>query len=246
MDYTRLKRDARFWGVEAGKLLLLAAVCGWLFFGKVIYGLPVLILSPLLIRRDARLYLEKKRRTLEGEFGELVTLLSGQLTAGYSLEQGLLRAVEDFERQAQRDKVLSEELHRMTAGISVNRPVEELLREFGRRSGLGSVRDLAELTATAKLHGGDMVELMLGTVRQLSDQKNLALELKTVQAAKRFEALIMLAMPAGMLVYLKLTNAAYISSLYELAYGRVLMAGALAATAGCGLWIDRILKPPEG
>ena len=87
-----------------------------------------------------------------------------------------------------------------------------------------------------------MIALIDRAVRGISDKQNIALELATVQAAKRFESLIMLLMPACILLYMRLTNAEYIRPLYTLPAGRIVMAAALLMTMLSGIWMDFILK----
>ena len=242
MNYTKMKPEPWFYPAEVCKLLLLSVLCGYLFFDAWYAGLFLLPAAFVLARQDVKKHREKQLKKLEGEFRNVMVLLLGQLNAGYSLEQSIFRTTEDYGRECRRQGPMYAELVAMTRGIAMNQKAEALLTDFGRRSGIADARELADLIALSKLHGGDMIALIDRTVRGISDKQNIALELATVQAAKRFESLIMLLMPACILLYMRLTNAEYIRPLYTLPAGRIVMAAALLMTMLSGIWMDFILK----
>ena len=245
MDYGRVKPDRFFWMAEGGKLLGLAAVLGILFYDAWYAGTFVLLLAPFLIRQDVEKYRKNVRRGLRDEFRDVIMLLAGNINAGYSLEHALIRADEDYARLAKDKSYMKAELDNMVHGLQMNRKAEELLRDFGKRSGIRIVRDFADLLAQAKTYGGNTIRLIEKTAHYLDDKHGTELEIMSAQAGKRFESAVMLFMPAYILAYMKLTNGEYLRPLYEQPMGRVIMTAGLLAMFAAGFWMHTIIYGAE-
>ncbi len=240
-----MKGNVRFFAAEAGKLLLLALLTGYLFYDSVLAGLFLLVFSPLLVKRDLRKHKEKERLLLRGEFQDVIALLSGNLNAGYSLEQAVFRGTEEYGRLCAKKGLLYRELSAVCYGIKMNGRVEELFLDFAKRSGVEEIRDFAELLAMAKVHGGDMQSLIAKTAMHISEKHNMELSLQTAQAAKKLESRIMLAVPLFMVAYMRLTNGDYVTPLYGTVAGRIVMSVALVVIIASAAWMERITKLEE-
>ena len=62
-------------------------------------------------------------------------VLASFLSAGYSLENSLSLSVKELEGLYGKTGMITEEFSYMEAGVRMNRPVELLLADMGRRSG---------------------------------------------------------------------------------------------------------------
>ena len=91
MDYRVYRADIRFWMIV---ILLSCAVggsAGYLFFDAWWGCLLIPICIPVVQKRLRQGCLQKQTRQLETEFREVMTLVSGSISAGYSLENAFVQ-----------------------------------------------------------------------------------------------------------------------------------------------------------
>ena len=103
-------------------------------------------LYPIYKKKDLK---KKRLRQLTLQFKEAIQVLSSFLSAGYSLENGLFMSVRELEALYGKDAMITEEFERLAAGVRMNRPVEQLLAEFGERSGIQDVDHFAQVFGSA-------------------------------------------------------------------------------------------------
>lgn len=120
-----------------------AGLCAYTFYRSVLaflFLLPVAFLYPVYKKKD----LEKERiRRLTLQFKEGIMVLASFLSAGYSLENSLSLSVKELEGLYGKTGMITEEFSYMEAGVRMNRPVELLLADMGRRSGIQDVDQFA-------------------------------------------------------------------------------------------------------
>ena len=68
------------------------------------------------------------------------------------------------------------------------------------------------------------------------------MEIDTVIAAKRMEGTIMIAVPFGIMLMLRLINPSYIEVIYQTIAGRIWMTVCLVVIFLCKLWIEKIVR----
>lgn len=66
-------------------------------------------------------------------------------------------------------------------------------------------------------------------------------ELQVSMSGRIFEKNIMLCMPLGVLLYLRLANPGYVDSLYRIPAGNLLMTGVIAGMILCFFWTEKIM-----
>lgn len=91
MDYRVYRADIRFWMIV---ILLSCAVggsAGYLFFDAWWGCLLIPICIPVVQKRLRQGCLQKRTRQLKTEFREVMTLVSGSISAGYSLENAFVQ-----------------------------------------------------------------------------------------------------------------------------------------------------------
>ena len=97
------------------------------------------------------------------------------------------------------------------------------MRNLGDRSGIEDVENFAAVFYTAKRTGGDMNRIIQTSARMLGDKIDVRKEIETTLAAKKAEQMIMSLMPAGIILYLKLTSPGFLSVLYGNFFGMCAM-----------------------
>lgn len=187
-------------------------------------------------KRDARL----RRLTLE--FKECALLLAGALSTGYSIENAFTVSVQELCLLYGEEGLMFAEMKRMEAMIRINYPVEQVLMEFGERSGLEDVKNFAQVFVVAKRSGGQLGDILRNTAEVIRQKVQIQEEIKTLTAARQFEQKIMNMLPCGIIGYMNLTSPGFLDLMYETAIGKIVMTlcllVCLAAMAVAGKILD--------
>lgn len=205
------------------------------WFGMIVSVLIV----PVLWRRNKREMHRQKQAQMKEEFREVMVMVSGNLNAGYSLENAFIQV---YKTNASEYTVMSRELERMVNGLSYSARIEKLLLEMGKRWDIGEIVNFAKLIEAAKQYGGNIPQLIRQLTTNFADMQETEMEIQTVIAAKRLEGNIMILVPFGILLMLRLINPTYIQVIYETAGGRIWMTICLIVIFLCKLWIEKIVR----
>ena len=170
-----------------------------------------------------------------------IQVLSSFLSAGYSLENGLFMSVRELEALYGKDAMITEEFERLAAGVRMNRPVEQLLAEFGERSGIQDVDHFAQVFGMARRSGGELVEIIRQSAGVIRDKIQVQEEIQTMTAARIFEQKIMNGIPFGMILYIDFTSPGFFDIMYGTWMGRLIMTLCLAFYMGAVMLSGKIL-----
>ena len=198
-------------------------VVSYLFFDS---AYAVLFLIPTIFffyKRENRQKIEARKQKLMIEFKEMILSLVTSLNGGYALENAFEMSKKDMQLLYPNGTLIDKELETILRGVQLNKPIEELLADFGNRSGMEDIRNFAEVVTVAKRSGGNMISIIEKTVRNISDKIETEREITTMIAAKRLEQRIMSVMPFFILIYMRIMNGAYISVLYHNQMGILVM-----------------------
>ena len=236
--YTLSRREWVLYGAEG---ILLAAVLDYVFyrsFFAFILLMPLGFLYPIYKKKDLK---KKRLRQLTLQFKEAIQVLSSFLSAGYSLENGLFMSVRELEALYGKDAMITEEFERLAAGVRMNRPVEQLLAEFGERSGIQDVDHFAQVFGMARRSGGELVEIIRQSAGVIRDKIQVQEDIQTMTAARIFEQKIMNGIPFGMILYIDFTSPGFFDIMYGTWMGRLIMTLCLAFYMGAVMLSGKIL-----
>ncbi|RDV82349.1 type II secretion system F family protein [Ammonifex thiophilus] len=162
------------WGLMADeyRVLKLAALALALvlFLTGVLAKAWFLLLSLLLAKVPdwwLSVLADEKRRKMKREFLEVASKLSVALAAGLNIAPALEWAA----RGATSETPLRQELGRALDEVKANRPLNEVLEEFARRTGLLDARRLATLVVGAELYGRPVAGALKDAVRDASERR---------------------------------------------------------------------------
>ena len=110
----------------------------------------------------------------------------------------------------------------------MNLTLEQLLREFGEKSGVYQIQEFASVFGIAKRSGGNVSEVIRITVETIHTKVYLQEEISTQLSGKRMECNIMRLMPFFILWYIESSNHGYFDFLYHNITGICIMTGCLA------------------
>lgn len=227
MKHALYKPDISWYVSEAVKLISIAVATAYCFYASA-YGLLAAIpLVGYLYLRDYRECIERNKKQFMNDFRELLQVIDSNICAGRSLESSFMEAKKECCNRQDMGTVMQQEISGVVRGLKLNRSMEELLIEMGEKSEIDEIKSFAGLVSIAKLHGGNLSGLIRQFISNVSRKKLLEEELETMISAKKLEGLIMVVMPYAIVIYMRLTGAEYMATMYTTVVGRVVMTVAL-------------------
>ena len=207
---------------------------------KVFFALliPAMIRFSILCRR----FYEKKQKELEGEFRECIMSVATGLRAGYSVENSFEESIVDMRMMFGEKSRIVEELQKVCVGLKNNISLENLLGEFGERSGSVLIKEFADILTIASKSGGDMTEIIANTAECMEEQNRVISEIEVIVSGRKLEGKIMSLIPFLLAFYVQLTNPGYFDMFYKDVLGRVVMSVCLGTYLAAVFLIEKILE----
>ncbi len=240
MNYNIYRPDKNWVAIEVAKIMVLSILIGLIFYNSLSGAFVVAPAWIYIWKRDVSVHVENCKNKLRDEFKECMLQVSGNLNAGYSLENSFVQVIK--EKNISRSVYIMPELKRIAVGLSCNRRIEDMLMEFGERCRVEEIKEVANLIVMAKVHGGNIIHLIRQVAANLSERQTVELEINTLVAAKKLEGNIMVVMPFFIVVFMRITNPGYMTILYETILGRLIMTICLLFVLVAWIIINKIMK----
>lgn len=212
-------------------LLLLTGI-SWLYYDTF---LAVFFLSPLLIiwHRECRAARRKKEKEqFLKMFREWILFAGivfiGRIFCGKCICKIQKRAGTHVSKGWNH----VDELEEMIRKAGNNQRPEQLLEELAEKHPYEEVKSFVEVFCTARGSGGSLNGIIRKTSAQMAEIMDTRREIDTFLAAKIYEQRIMMVMPAGVLLYIRLGSGEFIADLYHNLAGICVMTGCLLVYLG--------------
>ncbi len=202
---------------------LIVAVVSYFFYRSVVIAL---LISPAVIfylkMKKDELCKQRKRR-LNLQFKDALKSINDSLQAGYSMENAFVEAYRDMVEYHGADSLIAKELAGIRSGIRNNMPVEDLMDDMGKRSGVEDIQDFAGILRVGKQSGGNLSTLFENSMLVMEEKIAVKEEIQTLISAKKLESRIMCIIPFGIIFYLDMTSKGYFDALYADMAGHIIM-----------------------
>ena len=175
------------------------------------------------------------------EFKDGMDSLVSALVAGYSMEHAMKEAEKDVLLMYGKPNYITKEFGDIAYQLSLHRPLDELLIDFGERSGVEDIMTFAQIYATARKSGGNLVQVMRRTASNIGEKIEIQRDIETMIAGKKMEANCMMIIPLLIIVYMDAFSPGFLSPLYDGLAGRLFMTGALIVYIFSIIWSRRIM-----
>jgi tight adherence protein B len=185
---------------------------------------------------------KKRRWQLMTEFKDAMDSMVSALVAGYSMENAVSEAYKDLKLMYEKDTPMLWELKNLKQKIRLQQPLDKLFLEFGRRSGVEDILTFAQIYATARKSGGNLVKVMKRTADNIGEKMEIQREIQTMAAGKRMESLCMMVIPLLIILYMQFFSPGFLDPVYTGAAGRLFMSGALIVYILAVLWSRSIMN----
>lgn len=241
VDYRAYRFQLQDWGEFLLKMMVKGILICYLFYDSwkaIIVLLPLGLLDYQSMKGQK---LKKQKRELTLQFKDMMESLATALSAGYSLERGFLEAEKDLKLIYAKDAMIFSEISYILEGLKWNQPVDLLVKDFGMRSGIDDIVNFSNVITVAKKNGGNLVRIIQKTVRSIADKIATEEEIETMITEKKYEEKVMMIMPYGIILYLRMTSGDFFNVLYHNMLGAVLMTIFLIVIYIADLWAKKIM-----
>lgn len=200
---------------------ILGAFVGFLFYGglaKDEYGqsttltyilnitIPVIVgavAGKLFLPIRNKQIIEKRRIALRGQFRDLLEGLVTSLGAGNNVPDSFAAVYEDLKIQYDADAYIIKEIEVILAGIRHNVPIEDVLMDFGNRSGVEDIKTFANVFNISYRKGGNIKDVIRNTHSIISEKIEIAEDIETTVTSGKTDQKIMLVMPIALISIIK-------------------------------------------
>lgn len=219
-----------------------AVLTAWLFFDFEPVSILLLLYIPAAMFLWWKEYRRQRKWELNLAFKDALICLENSLAVGYSPESSVQESVKNLEQLYGREHEICREFKRMVKQMELGTSMEEVFLEFGRRSDVEDIKQLADIFSIVKRTGGNLGQVFRQTGSVLQEKIELKRDLHTTISSKRMEFQIMRLMPYGILLYLKLCAPAMSEGLYHNLFGIVFMWCVLVVYFGLQLLGEHIIR----
>lgn len=216
------------------------------FFYESLWGLFITwSVGVWMYQKDKRKKREREKELLLAQFRDCIRTVYDSLKTGYSVENAFLESRKDMVKLHGEKAPICRELEWIRGGLVMNRTIEELMEELGRKSGVEQIGEFAQVFSIAKRSGGNVAGVIATTVQVIHRQVEAKEEARTILAARRMEQRIMSLMPFCIVLYVKLGNPGYFDSLYHNLKGILIMSLCMGVYMAAWSLSERILRRLE-
>lgn len=213
--------------------MILTAAIAWVFYNSFLGAVIFPIVMYLNTKRMKMESGEKFSRKLETEYREMFISVAGALQTGYSIEKAFGESAVSLKLLYGEKSVLLPHLRELNTKVRLRMPVEQAFEELSVKFDNEDLEDFSQIFKVGKRLGGDYVANIRDTTRRISERVEVRQEIRTAIAQQQLELKVMMAMPLGILAYMKLSAPEFLAPSYGNVVGVMIMTVCLAVYAGC-------------
>lgn len=200
----------------------------------------LLAVFALLVPAAVHMAIERRARAVRDRFAEDLAdnlqVVASAIRAGHSMVGALAVVAEEASGPAQR------EFQAIVAAERVGVPLEDAIREAGRRMESRDMEQLALVAIIQRETGGNTAEVIDRAVETIRERSELRRMMKSLTAQGRLSQVVVTALPVFLLVALSVINPGYLSPLFQTTGGQLLLVVAATMVVAGSLAIRRIVE----
>lgn len=208
--YNLTKKERIIWSVVA---FVVGAVAAYIFYGgigknefgdstmvtyicnTVIMGVAGCFAAKMFLPIRREQIIAKRIKNLKLQFVDLLDSLSASFSTGQNAPSAFATAKNDLLIQYKDDAYIVKEVNMILDGYNQNIPIENMILDFGKRSGIKDIENFGRVFETVYRKGGDIKDVVRATHEILSSKTQIEMEIATAIASNKNEQNIMLVMP---------------------------------------------------
>lgn len=230
--------------IYSGVLLGIAmlGITSWLFYNSVLVTFLMLPYLFVFLKNKSNEKAIKNKLHITRQFKDGMMAISAALAVGYSMENSFREATAELENLYGENETMTKEFREITRRINLNENVEDAIESMAERLGLEDAIYFAEVFRFAKRSGGNLMEIIRKTARNISDKMEVKEDIQVQISGKQMEQKIMNVMPFAIIGYLRVGAYEFIAPIYGNILGVVAMTVCLAGYLGAKKLADYFLQ----
>ncbi len=195
-------------------------------------GVPAGIVGYMLPALYVRHRQKQRAGELELQLVDALGLISGGLRAGYSFLQGAEAVVREL------PSPIRDEFGSVLEDLRVGVAMDEAILTLARRVHSEEVDMLATAILIQRTSGGNLAEILDTIAYTIRERLRIRREIMTLTAQERISSYVVGALPVVCFVLLSVSNPGYLSNLFDIPLGHILL-GAAVVLEIVGFYIIR-------
>lgn len=169
----------------------------------VIFVLVGLLAKKMFLPLIVDMLRNRRIKKLRLQFREFLSTISNSLSSGMNVTDSLLRSYSDLEMQFSSDAYIVKEVAELINGTQNNIAIEDMLSDFGKRSGIEDISNFATVFETAYRTGGNLKQIVRRTTDIISEKMLISEEIQTKLTSNKMQMNVMLVVPIFIMLMLK-------------------------------------------
>jgi tight adherence protein B len=239
----QLKIERAGWRLRVSEFLIISAAAGlgvaglaFLLTGSWIGGIVGVLVGVFIPRLLLARRASKRQKAFLEQLPETLQLLSGSLRAGY----GILQAIDTVVREA--DEPTASEFSRAIGEARLGMPLDEALESMAARLDSVDFRWVVLAINIQRQIGGNLADLLETVANTLRERAMVRRQIKTLSAEGRLSAIVLVALPIVLGIYMFFVNNEYMMLLFTRTIGLILV-GIVSLLMLAGIfWMRKMIK----
>lgn len=139
--------------------------------------------------------IKKRQSNLKKQFRDMLEGLVTSLGSGSNVPDSIVAVYNDLKVQYEADAFILKELEVVISGVQHNFAIEDLLMDFGIRSGIEDIKIFADVFRICYKKGGNIREVIQNTHTVLTEKMEIAEDIETTVSSGKMDQNIMVVMP---------------------------------------------------
>ncbi|MGY1594902.1 type II secretion system F family protein [Geodermatophilus sp. SYSU D00708] len=218
-----------------GLATLVLGALGLLLGGVLMAGV-LAVAAPLAARLSVRFRTSRRQAAFADQLDDSLQLMASSLRAGHSL----LRAVDSVSVEAAAPTC--EEFARIVNETRVGRDLGDALDEVAERMDSDDFRWTAQAIAIHREVGGNLAEVLDTVGHTIRERNAIRRQVKALSAEGKLSAIVLMALPFGVVTFLSVVNPDYLSAFTSSLAGYTMIGIAAVLLVVGGLWLRKTVR----
>jgi tight adherence protein B len=206
----------------------------WVLTRQWYFAVLVVFLAPLVAAQFLQFRVRRRRKQLEAQLPEALSLIAGSLAAGHTF----LRAVQMMTEEA--EPPLSEEFERVIYETRLGDPLVESLERMAARLEIRDLQWVVQAIRVQQTVGGKLAELLHTLADFIRAREEVRREVDVLTAEGRISAWVLGALPVLLLVAISIISPGYMKPMFQ-GWGIAWLAGtAISVLVGVGVILNMV------
>ncbi|MFD5865273.1 type II secretion system F family protein [Agromyces sp. NPDC127015] len=212
-------------------LALLGALLGLTSGTSIWLALLFGFLGPVIAKFIVASRTSSRRAKFADQIDDLVQMIAGGLRAGHGLNRSLAAVAVEAEAP------VSEELARVVNETRLGRPLSDALHAIALRMKSADFEWVAQAIAINQETGGNLAEVLDQVGKTIRERNQIRRHVRALSAEGRLSAIILVALPIGVFLFLLLVNPTYVSFFFTNVVGWIALFVAFVLLVVGSIWV---------